>query len=244
MCSRTELRDAAAERQLSVRQAVTLASIVEKETAKAEERPLVAAVYVNRLRLGMPLQCRPDGHLRDAASGHYTGNLRRDDLMFDSPYNTVSLSGTAARADRVAGPGVARSRGASCRHRTALYFVSRNDGSHVFAKTLDEHNRNVQKYQVQYFRDLKAAKASGQEGQDRREGQDGQDGKRREGQQKKRRVANLAMQERRQSPDGKVVEPSVAVSSHRARPPPGSVPGSVPGSGPGSVPDKCRDRAG
>jgi hypothetical protein len=55
--------------------------------------------------------------------------------------------------------------------------VSRNDCSHVFAKTLDEHNRNVQQYQVKYFRDLKAAKASGQEGQDRLEGQEGQDGK-------------------------------------------------------------------
>jgi hypothetical protein len=59
----------------------------------------------------------------------------------------------------------------------ALYFVSRNDGSHVFAKTLDEHNRNVQQYQVKYFRDLKAAKANGQEEQDRPEGQEGQDGK-------------------------------------------------------------------
>jgi len=59
----------------------------------------------------------------------------------------------------------------------ALYFVSRNDGSHVFAKTLDEHNRNVQQYQVKYFRDLKAAKANGQEGQDRPEGQEAQEGK-------------------------------------------------------------------
>ena len=55
--------------------------------------------------------------------------------------------------------------------------MSRNDGSHVFAKTLDEHNRNVQQYQVKYFRDLKAAKASGQEGQDSLEGQEAQDGK-------------------------------------------------------------------
>jgi hypothetical protein len=59
----------------------------------------------------------------------------------------------------------------------ALYFVSRNDGSHVFAKTLDEHNRNVQQYQVKYFRDLKAAKANGQEGPDRQDGQEGLEGK-------------------------------------------------------------------
>jgi len=69
----------------------------------------------------------------------------------------------------------------------ALYFVSRNDGSHVFAKTLDEHNRNVQQYQVKYFRDLKAAKANAQEGQDRQEGQEGQDGKKPGGTTKEKR---------------------------------------------------------
>src|SRR5580765_5052091 len=83
-----ELRDAAAARQLTVRQAVALASIVEKETAKAEERPLVAAVYVNRLRLRMPLQADPTVIFAIQQTGTYTGNLRRDDLMVDSPYNT------------------------------------------------------------------------------------------------------------------------------------------------------------
>src|SRR5262245_65613724 len=88
-----ELRDAAAARQLSVRQAVALASIVEKETAKAEERPLVAAVYVNRLRLRMPLQADPTVIFAIQQTGTYNGNLRRDDLMVDSPYNTYRYPG-------------------------------------------------------------------------------------------------------------------------------------------------------
>jgi UPF0755 protein len=171
-----ELRDAAAARKLSVRQAVALASIVEKETAKAEERPLVAAVYVNRLRLRMPLQADPTVIFAIQQIGTYTGNLRHDDLMIDSPYNTYRYPGLPPGP--IASPGRASLDAAvHPADSDALYFVSRNDGSHVFAKTLDEHNRNVQQYQVKYFRDLKAAKANGQEEQDRPEGQEGQDGK-------------------------------------------------------------------
>ena len=165
-----ELRDAAAARQLSVRQAVALASIVEKETAKAEERPLVAAVYVNRLRLRMPLQADPTVIFAIQQTGTYNGNLRRDDLMVDSPYNTYRYAGLPPGP--IASPGRASLDAAvHPAESDALYFVSRNDGSHVFAKTLDEHNRNVQQYQVKYFRDLKAAKANGQEGQEGQEGQ-------------------------------------------------------------------------
>jgi peptidoglycan lytic transglycosylase G len=168
-----ELRDAAAARKLSLRQAVALASIVEKETAKAEERPMVAAVYVNRLRLRMPLQADPTVIFAIQPTGTYTGNLRHDDLMVDSPYNTYRYPGLPPGP--IASPGRASLDAAvHPAESDALYFVSRNDGSHVFAKTLDEHNRNVQQYQVKYFRDLKAAKANGQEGP---EGQEGQDGK-------------------------------------------------------------------
>ena len=76
-----------------MRQLVTLASIVEKETAKPDERPLVAAVYTNRLRIGMGLQCDPTVIYALQRAGRYNGNLRRDDLQFDSPYNTYRYPG-------------------------------------------------------------------------------------------------------------------------------------------------------
>jgi peptidoglycan lytic transglycosylase G len=147
-----ELRAAAAARNRTVRQTVTLASIVEKETAKAEERPIVAAVYINRLRIGMALQCDPTVIYALERARAYTGNLRRDDLQFDSPYNTYRYPGLPPGP--IASPGKA-SLEAVVRPADVdyVYFVSRNDGSHEFARTLDEHNRNVQKYQVQYFRD-------------------------------------------------------------------------------------------
>ena len=88
-----ELRQAAAARNLTVRQAVTLASIVEKETAKADERPLVAAVYATRLRIGMPLQCDPTVIYGLVKAGRYDGNIHKDDLSFDSPYNTYRYPG-------------------------------------------------------------------------------------------------------------------------------------------------------
>ncbi len=147
-----ELRQAAAARNLTVRQAVTLASIVEKETARADERPLVAAVYTTRLRIGMPLQCDPTVIYALTKAGRYAGKIHKDDLSFDSPYNTYRYPGLPPGP--IASPGRA-SLEAALHPADAdyLYFVSRNDGSHEFARTLEEHNRNVQKFQVQYFRD-------------------------------------------------------------------------------------------
>ena len=147
-----ELRQAAAARHLTLRQAVTLASIVEKETAKADERPLVAAVYTTRLRIGMPMQCDPTVIYALVKAGRYDGNIHKGDLSFDSPYNTYRYPGLPPGP--IASPGRA-SLEAAVHPADAdyLYFVSRNDGSHEFARTLDEHNRNVQTYQVQYFRD-------------------------------------------------------------------------------------------
>ena len=147
-----DLRQAAAARHLTVRQAVTLASIVEKETARADERPLVAAVYTTRLRIGMPLQCDPTVIYALAKAGRYDGNIHKDDLSFDSPYNTYRYPGLPPGP--IASPGRA-SLDAALHPADAdfLYFVSRNDGSHEFSRTLEEHNRNVQKFQVQYFRD-------------------------------------------------------------------------------------------
>jgi UPF0755 protein len=146
-----ELRQAAEANGLTVRQAVTLASIVEKEAARPEERPLVAAVYLNRLRIGMALQCDPTVIYALERAGKYGGNLRREDLAFDSPYNTYRYPGLPPGP--IASPGRASIEAAVHPAQVDfLYFVSRNDGSHEFARTLEEHNRNVQKWQVEYFR--------------------------------------------------------------------------------------------
>jgi UPF0755 protein len=150
-----ELRAQASARGLTVRQLVTLASIVEKETARPEERPIVAAVYSNRLRLGMGLQCDPTVIYALQKAGRYDGNIRRDDLMFDSPYNTYRYAGLPPGPIAAPGKGSLEA-AANPADNDFLYFVSRNDGSHEFARTLSEHNRNVQKFQIQYFRDLRA----------------------------------------------------------------------------------------
>jgi UPF0755 protein len=146
-----DLQQAASALGLSTRQAVTLASLVEKETAQPDERATVAAVYSNRLRIGMGLQCDPTVIFALERAGKYAGNLRRVDLQFDSPYNTYRYPGLPPGP--IAAPGKAALEAAA---RPAavdyLYFVSRNDGSHEFARTLGEHNRNVQKWQVDYFR--------------------------------------------------------------------------------------------
>jgi UPF0755 protein len=146
-----DLRQAAAGRGLTVREAVTLASLVEKETAAPDERPIVAAVYHNRLRQRMGLQCDPTVIYALELRGRFNGNLTKTDLTVDSPYNTYRYRGLPPGP--IAAPGrlalEAAVRPAAVEY---LYFVSRNDGSHVFASTLAEHNRNVQKYQVQFFR--------------------------------------------------------------------------------------------
>jgi UPF0755 protein len=141
-----ELVERAAARGLSVRQLVTLASLVEKETAKPDERPVVAAVYSNRLRIGMGMQCDPTVIYALERAGRYTGNLTREDLRFDSPYNTYRYAGLPPGP--IASPGRASLEAAANPADVPyIYFVSRNDGSHVFSTTLDEHNRNVFEYQ-------------------------------------------------------------------------------------------------
>jgi UPF0755 protein len=154
----SDIRVAAEARGLTMRQLVTLASIVEKETGNPMERPLVASVYENRLRIGMVLQCDPTVIYALELAGRYDGNIRHDDLMFDSPYNTYRYPGLP--------PGPIASPGRASLDAVAhpadsdyLYFVSRNDGSHVFAKTLAEHAKNVRRFQVEYFRVPKAGRA-------------------------------------------------------------------------------------
>ena len=143
-----ELREKAAERGLTVRELVTLASLVEKETARPEERPIVAGVYTNRLQIGMGLQCDPTVIYALMLAGRYDGNIRRPDLQIDSPYNTYRYAGLP--------PGPIAAPGEASLHAAAnpadvpyIYFVSRNDGSHVFSATLDEHNRHVYNFQKQ-----------------------------------------------------------------------------------------------
>lgn len=146
-----DLRAAAAAEGLSARQAVTLASLVEKETGAADERPLVAAVYRNRMKLGMGMQADPTVIYALQKAGRYNGNLTRDDLQFDSPYNTYRYAGLPPGP--IASPGRAALQAAV--HPAPVdyvYFVSKNDGTHAFATTLEEHNHNVFTWQVEYFR--------------------------------------------------------------------------------------------
>ncbi len=163
------LRDEAVSLGLSPREAVILASIVEKETARADERPIVAAVYQNRLQARMGLQCDPTVIYALERAGRYTGNLTHADLSFDSPYNTYRYAGLPPGP--IASPGRASLEAAV--HPAPvdyLYFVSRNDGSHAFAATLDEHNRNVNKYQVDFFRDQRAKEPAARAGTPPRKG--------------------------------------------------------------------------
>jgi UPF0755 protein len=154
------LRARADAQQMTTRQVVTLASLIEKETAKADERPLVAAVYRNRMKQGIGMQADPTVVYALMKAGKYDGNIRKEDLSFNSPYNTYRYPGLPPGP--IAAPGRASLQAAVAPAEVPyLYFVSRNDGSHVFATTLKEHNANVYQYQILYFRAQRAAGASG-----------------------------------------------------------------------------------
>ena len=157
-----EMQQAAQALELTPREVVTLAALVEKETAQPSERPIVAAVYLNRLKIGMAMQADPTVIYALQRAGRYNGNIRRDDLSFDSPYNTYRYPGLPPGP--IASPGLASLQAAvSPANVDYLYFVSRNDGSHVFARTLVEHNENVRQYQVMYFREQRARERAGKE---------------------------------------------------------------------------------
>jgi UPF0755 protein len=132
------------------RQIVILASIVEKEARLDEERPTIAGVYANRLRRGIALYADPTIVYALKQQGRWDGNIRRPDLKLDSPYNTYLYPGLPPGP--IASPGLASLVAAAQPAEIPyLYFVSRNDGSHVFASTLAEHNRNVNKWQKVYW---------------------------------------------------------------------------------------------
>jgi UPF0755 protein len=142
---------------LTVREAVTLASLVERETAHPDEDALVASVFHNRLKKGMRLQCDPTVIYALAMRDAYDGNIRKEDLRIDSRYNTYRYFGLP--------PGPIGNPGAAALHAAAvtadtdyLYFVSMNNGRHFFSTNLKDHNRAVYQFQVKPFRVRPAAR--------------------------------------------------------------------------------------
>ena len=130
---------------LPLEQVVTLASLVERETAKAEERPLVAGVFLNRLHRHLPLQCDPTVVYARELAGSYNGTVGARSLPFDSPYDTYRHMGLPPGP--IANPGSASLKAALAPPETDyMYFVANTQGGHFFSKTLTEHNRNVTVY--------------------------------------------------------------------------------------------------
>lgn len=124
-------------------QALIMASIVEKETGREVDRPMIASVFVNRLRIGMLLQTDPT--VIYGMGERFDGNIRKRDLLTDTPYNTYTRAGLPPGP--IAMPGLASLRAAlNPAHSDALYFVARGDGSSQFSRTLDEHNQAVTRY--------------------------------------------------------------------------------------------------
>jgi UPF0755 protein len=143
-----EMQARAQELKMSEHEVVTLASMIEKETGADDERPDISAVFHNRLKKHIPLQSDPT--VIYGLTG-FDGNIRKKDLSSPSPYNTYTFTGLPPGP--IANPGVEAIRATLYPSASrALYFVSRNDGTHQFSATLTEHNQAVEKYQKLPFR--------------------------------------------------------------------------------------------
>ena len=139
-------RDMIDRRRRRQRPDATLASLVEKETGDPAERALVSSVFHNRLRRGMLLQCDPTVIFALVKDGVYEGRIGRKDLQHESPYNTYLHPGLPPGP--IASPGEEAIRAALHPSETAfLYFVSMNDGTHHFSRSLTEHQQAVNRYQ-------------------------------------------------------------------------------------------------
>lgn len=125
-------------------EALIMASIVEKETGAPDERPQIAAVFLNRLRIGMRLQTDPT--VIYGLGARYDGNLRKVDLLADTPYNSYTRAGLPPTPIALAGAGAIEAALHPDAGR-ALYFVAKGGGRHQFSNTLEEHNRAVNRYQ-------------------------------------------------------------------------------------------------
>ncbi|MBI4746388.1 MAG: endolytic transglycosylase MltG [Deltaproteobacteria bacterium] len=139
-----DLKKRAVAAGLSINDLLTLASVVEKETGQASERPRIARVFLNRLKKGMMLQSDPTViyGIKD-----FNGNLTKKDLLTKTPYNTYRRRGLPAGP--IANPGLDSIKAVLYpEHGPYLYFVSQNGGTHYFSKTLSEHNRAVYQYQI------------------------------------------------------------------------------------------------
>ena len=129
----------------SVLETVTLASLIEEETGIAAERPVVASVYRNRLRIGMALQCDPTVIYALELLGRYDGNIHKEDLSVSSPYNTYARPGLPPGP--IANPGrMSLEAALAPADSDYLYFVADAKGGHVFSSTLEAHSRAVANY--------------------------------------------------------------------------------------------------
>jgi len=139
----SQFREMVDQSDMKMEEIITLASIVEKETGHAEERPIIASVFLNRLKKKMRLESDPTVIY---GLKNFNGNLTKKDLTQGTPYNTYVIHGLPPGP--IANPGLEAIKAVLYPSKTDyLYFVSKNDGSHYFSKTLSEHNRAVRIYQ-------------------------------------------------------------------------------------------------